>query len=487
MIFEFTFSLDGRYEGGKNESDRMHGKGSFITYNNDRIDGTWEDGDQKQGVSHEVYYSNGNQYIGQIRNFHLDGQGIMIFKNGSKYEGPFQLSQMMGEGSLYYANEGNYYFGGFRDNKKSGKGTIAYSNGDKYFGDWHHDMRHGQGEYYYKNGDKWSGEFKFDNMRGLGFMEYENGNIAKVLWKESHQQLSGQIIYANGNAFLGQFDNNTRHGGGTIIFKNKAKYRGLFVQGNMQGEGKMVITKPELQYQGFLQDFNFYKGTFYDNQRHGEGTFTYFNGDAYEGLFENNLRTGLSKYRFENGSAIVANFVNDQLHGRGQIVDLSGVVHKGTFRTLDVVFYEPEPPIENLDDYQGEFDYGIKTGSGEFQLIDGSKVLFEYEHGSIKITSIGISMSLDMMPPTIGPPSSLLPTKNLPYNPSQKHQQNTATRSKEPVPFPTVLPSDLNCKLKNPYDSYSIQVKATKKNLEDYEELEIRDVEKTPVLDKTKK
>ena len=487
MIFEFTFSLDGRYEGQKNEFDRMHGKGSFATWNNDRIVGIWEDSELKVGVNHEIYYSNGNQYIGNIQNYHLEGSGTLMFKNGSKYEGPFHLSQMSGEGSLYYSNEGNYYFGGFRENKKQGKGTMVYSNGDKYFGDWHHDMRHGYGEYYYKKGDCWSGEFKFDNMRGLGFMEYQNGNIAKVLWRDTHQLLSGQIIYANGNAYLGQFDNNLRNGTGTIIFKNKAKYRGTFANGNMHGDGKMVITKPQLQYQGFLHDFNLYRGSFFENQRHGEGVFTYFNGDQYDGMFENNVRTGQSKYRFENGSAIVANFVNDQLHGRGQIIDLSGVVHKGTFRTLDVEFYEPEPPIESLDDYQGIFDYGVKSGNGEFQLIDGSKVTFEYEHEAIKITSIGASMLMDMLPPTIGPPSSLLPTKNLPYCPNLKVQQNQATRSKEIIPFPTVLPPDLNAKVKNPYDSYSLQVKAAKKNLEDYEEQQIREVEKTPVPEKYKK
>ena len=58
-----------------------------------------------------------------------------------------------------------------------------------------------------------------------------------------------------------------------------------------------------------------YLGTWKVNQKHGEGSFQYKNGDTYEGMFNKDVRHGKGRYEFRRGDVqrIKGTYDNDLL------------------------------------------------------------------------------------------------------------------------------------------------------------------------------
>ena len=67
-----------------------------------------------------------------------NNSGVMVYHNGSRYEG------------------------GFKDGKYSGQGVFYFANGSIYEGEYENGKRNGQGVYTAPSGTKYSGEFKED-------------------------------------------------------------------------------------------------------------------------------------------------------------------------------------------------------------------------------------------------------------------------------------------------------------------------------------
>jgi hypothetical protein len=68
-------------------------------------------------------------------------------------------------------------------------------------------------------------------------------------------------------------------------------------------------------------------GSFAAGKRHGQGKFTYANGDAYEGSWENDLKHGNGEYIYAKGSKKVGQWVNGNLTGKGQIVHADHIIN----------------------------------------------------------------------------------------------------------------------------------------------------------------
>lgn len=62
-------------------------------------------------------------------------------------------------------------------------------------------------------------------------------------------------------------------------------------------------------------------GEWMDDVRHGQGKYTYINGDTYEGEWSNNLRHGKGSYTFSStGAKYVGNWVNGRKEGPGEFL-----------------------------------------------------------------------------------------------------------------------------------------------------------------------
>ncbi|OJJ16007.1 hypothetical protein BKI52_35130 [marine bacterium AO1-C] len=97
----------------------------------------------KKGV--KVYY------VGNVKDKKANGQGVGLYKNGSRYEGTWKNNMHHGVGTLYWP-DGEYYEGSFQLDQRQGLGTYHWPSGDRFVGEWKEDKRNGLGTFYKKNG-----------------------------------------------------------------------------------------------------------------------------------------------------------------------------------------------------------------------------------------------------------------------------------------------------------------------------------------------
>lgn len=92
-----------------------------------------------------------------------NGTGVLVYFNGSKYEGGFEDAKRHGTGTFYDKSGRMVYQGGWNSNLKHGKGIMYYENGKKWIvGNWNLGQKHGEITYYYKTGEKYAIE-QFEN------------------------------------------------------------------------------------------------------------------------------------------------------------------------------------------------------------------------------------------------------------------------------------------------------------------------------------
>ncbi len=125
--------------------DCENGEALVIYRNGDRYDGFFKD---------SLYHGEGylkkkdkEIYEGEFAQGKYDGYGYLLLPNKDEYEGFFKEGVYHGEGKLWGKN-GRTYTGNFVMGKMEGKGTIILENGDKYIGTFKNDSIDGFGEYY---------------------------------------------------------------------------------------------------------------------------------------------------------------------------------------------------------------------------------------------------------------------------------------------------------------------------------------------------
>ena len=158
------------------------GFGTLINKNNDTITGFFENGlnyvknaktvinntrydteilNAKPDGNGNIYYPNGNTYVGNINNGTENGSGQMIYYDKAIYNGNWKMGIREGDGE--YIEGDTHYRGNWMNNKKHGYGTLNI-NGMILEGEW--------------TEDKKNGLFKETNIDGETTMvQYENDNV----------------------------------------------------------------------------------------------------------------------------------------------------------------------------------------------------------------------------------------------------------------------------------------------------------------------
>ena len=124
--------------------------------------------------------SNGDKYIGEIKDKKRHGHGIMQYANNEKFK---------------------QYDGFWKENKRNNEGIMYYKDGSIYRGQWKNDMRDGKGEMYYSTGEKFKGKFKEDKREGRGYFYSKNNN----------------------SIFIGNYTNDVKNGKVKTYFKKSNK------------------------------------------------------------------------------------------------------------------------------------------------------------------------------------------------------------------------------------------------------------------------
>ena len=103
---------------------------------------------------------NGAIYVGEwTADGQRHGQGIQVWKDGSKYEGYWKHDMANGKGRLIHS-DGDVYEGEWLDDKAHGKGTYIHMDGARYAGDWREDKQHGYGVETWPDGARYEGNYE---------------------------------------------------------------------------------------------------------------------------------------------------------------------------------------------------------------------------------------------------------------------------------------------------------------------------------------
>jgi len=148
-------------------------------------------------------YPNGNKYVGEFKDYTINGKGTFTYANGDKYVGEFSYGRRH-QGIYTYAS-GNKYVGGWKDNKKHGRGAFTFANGDRYVGEFKDDNFNGQGTYTFASGEKDVGEWKDGKLNGEAIQYYADGSIKlQGIYKDG--EFSLENLYAKKGEPEAQFN-----------------------------------------------------------------------------------------------------------------------------------------------------------------------------------------------------------------------------------------------------------------------------------------
>lgn len=288
-------------------------------------------------------------YIGELsEDGAFNGFGTYYFDNGARYVGNFVNDVMEGQGTYYYAN-GEYESGSFvngqlwKGNLKYKK-LVAFDNGF-YEGEFQHEKRNGYGIYVWDGGSYYEGEWKDSNMHGIGTYYYSDGTKDEGLWEN--------------DKFVGPVDEKTKQ-----AKKNK---------------------KEDVAYYGEKSyPDGYYKGEFLNGMRHGEGTFTFNNGDEYWGDWYYDDRSGHGNYIEKNGDHYSGYFVyNKYFPGKKQYncsKRLINVHYKGEMINGEVTGYGVATFDESIS-IEGYFINGRVNGYANIKYGSGAKYEGYCENG----------------------------------------------------------------------------------------------------------
>jgi hypothetical protein len=150
-------------------------------------------GGVKQGHGSLSY--SGFQYLGDIKRNQLNGNGILVAKNGKRYVGQFKKGLPDGHGTFVWAN-GNRFKGEVKGwGLWFGHGIWRGSNGDKYEGYFKDGKFHGHGAFVAANGDRYEGAFKAGKRQEFDVKDLNLLNLDGV-WKLTEFRATG--IFSGG-------------------------------------------------------------------------------------------------------------------------------------------------------------------------------------------------------------------------------------------------------------------------------------------------
>ncbi|XP_059757132.1 MORN repeat-containing protein 1 isoform X13 [Balaenoptera ricei] len=128
----------------------------------------------RDGYGVYVYPNSFFRYEGEWRGSRKHGQGKLLFKDGSYYEGEFVDGEITGEGCRHWALTGNTYTGQFVLGEPQGHGVMKYKAGGRYEGELFRGLREGQGHLVDADGQAYWGSFHDNKRHGQGRMVFRD-------------------------------------------------------------------------------------------------------------------------------------------------------------------------------------------------------------------------------------------------------------------------------------------------------------------------
>lgn len=174
--------------------DCLNGTGVYVFENKSRYEGEWKNGNQNG--KGKYIYSAGDIYDGNWLEGKKHGFGKYTFLDGSYYEGSYKNGVWDGEGK-FVSSDGIIQTGKFNNGKLNGIGTVVYKSGDKYAGNFINNKMEGNGTIYFANGDRFEGQFKDDKRNGPGVKFFSKGGTLKGVWVDDNFVSGSNKTFSN--------------------------------------------------------------------------------------------------------------------------------------------------------------------------------------------------------------------------------------------------------------------------------------------------
>ncbi|XP_073759581.1 MORN repeat-containing protein 1 isoform X1 [Callorhinus ursinus] len=201
----------------------------------------------RDGYGVYVYPNSFFRYEGEWKAGKKHGQGKLLFKDGSYYEGQFVDGEITGEGCRLWASSGNTYSGQFVLGEPQGHGVMKYKAGGHYEGEFSHGLREGHGHLVDRDGQAYWGSFHENKRHGRGHMVFRNGDKYEGDWVRDQRQGHGVLCRADGSTYEGQWHSDVFSGLGNMTHCSGAIYHGMWINGHPVAQAKrIVILGPEV-------------------------------------------------------------------------------------------------------------------------------------------------------------------------------------------------------------------------------------------------
>lgn len=155
----------------------------------------------------------------------LNGSGILVYSDKTRYEGLFKGGVPNGQGKITYST-GDSYDGMFKDGVPEGDGIMkinglvidgVFRNGEL-----------SEGTISFPDGRKQTGKFIEGKLNGHGIEESSDYTYTGY-WSDGLASGKGKIEYQNGSVFEGLFKDGKRNGEGIQTFVNKGTLKGTWI------------------------------------------------------------------------------------------------------------------------------------------------------------------------------------------------------------------------------------------------------------------
>ena len=167
--------LIARFEGEMRDG-RPHGDGKLAYASDDGfilIDGLWVEG-RPEGAA-TVQWPSGDRMIGTLSGSVGTGSGVFMDSDGGRLAGSWEDGRIIGKTS-YESADGDLFTGTFKDDLPE-RGVLIYANGTRYEGSFENGEPQGEGELSWTNGASYKGSIAAGEPEGLGTLVWPNGSV----------------------------------------------------------------------------------------------------------------------------------------------------------------------------------------------------------------------------------------------------------------------------------------------------------------------
>eukprot|EP00929_Paragymnodinium_shiwhaense_P118893 TRINITY_DN90795_c0_g1_i1.p1 TRINITY_DN90795_c0_g1~~TRINITY_DN90795_c0_g1_i1.p1 ORF type:complete len:1298 (+),score=324.29 TRINITY_DN90795_c0_g1_i1:109-4002(+) len=204
-------------------------------------------------------------------------------------------------------------------------------------------------------------------LEGLGSKyTWKNGVVYEGPFVQSTIVGKGKFLWPDGSVYEGELLNGLRHGEGChVLADGVTKYNGQWMQGKRWGHGRISYSHGGDVY---------YEGAWEDDMKHGQGKQVWPNGNCYEGEWRRGAMAGYGCMIFSDGGQLETyrgHWEDNQPHGVGTHIWHSPAPRLDNFKEL-----LPSQQMNNR--YEGEWQYGVRHGTGTFYYADGARYSGEW-------------------------------------------------------------------------------------------------------------